>query len=205
MSNQDEQERAYMAQQDFETIMAQQDFETIVSQRERLNTAADTIATLTRERDEAVAGEREQHVRAELALGQVFRLEDLVREFRAQYPMGINPFLDDVYRGAAIALSPTETPVTRGAPSNVIHALVIPPKSDTRPAIGALPCPFCGSTDIHNWASTDHAGTGNPPSWSVMCFGCECEGPHETEEAVAITRWNDRRAAHPKESESGEK
>lgn len=64
-------------------------------------------------------------------------------------------------------------------------------RSDTRPAIGAAPCPFCASTDIHNWVSTDH---GEKPAWSVMCFGCECEGPHVDNKADAIRLWNTRPA-----------
>ncbi len=62
-------------------------------------------------------------------------------------------------------------------------------KSDTRPVEGAEPCPFCRSTDIHNWVSTDH---GENPAWSVMCFGCECEGPHTDDEQKAIDLWNQR-------------
>lgn len=66
-------------------------------------------------------------------------------------------------------------------------------RSDTRDAPGALPCPFCGSTDVHNWSSDDH-DPGNP-SWSMMCFSCECEGPHTDSEAAAIERWNSRAVA----------
>lgn len=63
--------------------------------------------------------------------------------------------------------------------------------SDTRPAPDADACPFCGSHDIHNWASTDHDPEGSQ-AWSVMCFGCECEGPHCADEAEAIRLWNQR-------------
>lgn len=62
-------------------------------------------------------------------------------------------------------------------------------KSDTRPAPGARGCPFCGSLDIHNWQSTDHDANA-APTWSVMCFGCESEGPHTDSEQTAIALWN---------------
>lgn len=61
-------------------------------------------------------------------------------------------------------------------------------KSVTVAAPGALPCPFCGSADVHNWASDDHG----PGCWSMMCFGCECEGPHTNSEAESVRLWNMR-------------
>lgn len=62
------------------------------------------------------------------------------------------------------------------------------PKSVTVDAPGALPCPFCGSADVHNWASNDHG----PGTWSMMCFGCECEGPHTDSQQQSIDMWNQR-------------
>lgn len=64
------------------------------------------------------------------------------------------------------------------------------PKSITKDAPGAKPCPFCGSDDIHNWSSDDHGA----PAWSVMCYGCECEGPHTPTEQEAIDLWNKRQS-----------
>lgn len=67
--------------------------------------------------------------------------------------------------------------------------------SITTDAPNAVSCPFCGSEDIHNWSSDDHDP--GKPSWSVMCYGCECEGPHTTSETEAIAAWNTRPEASP--------
>ena len=60
--------------------------------------------------------------------------------------------------------------------------------SVTKDAPGALRCPFCGSQDVHNWVSDDHG----PGSWSMMCFACECEGPHTDSEIESVALWNRR-------------
>lgn len=64
------------------------------------------------------------------------------------------------------------------------------PLSKTVPVVGCEPCPFCGSSNIHNWSSDDHDP--GSPSWSCMCFSCECEGPHCDDERESVERWNRR-------------
>lgn len=51
-----------------------------------------------------------------------------------------------------------------------------------------LPCPFCGSMKLENWASrprdADH------DIWCVFCHNCSCEGPETLDGETAVTAWN---------------
>lgn len=47
-----------------------------------------------------------------------------------------------------------------------------------------LPCPFCGSSELHEESGVD--------MFRVGCDDCFAEGPHGVDEQEAITAWNDR-------------
>ena len=60
------------------------------------------------------------------------------------------------------------------------------------------PCPFCGAALT---AATFTASTKG--SWGVKCIACEAEGPKADDDQVAISLWNERRAAPEKVTEGG--
>lgn len=122
-----------------------------------------------------------------LLIDCVFRLYDHARS--EMLPTDDIILIDDPRAGEPIVDLSMESrqAMIEGAPDGAV--IIFSKLSDTK-AIEGEPCPFCGSADIHNWSSDDH-DPGNQ-SWSVMCYNCECEGPHCTDEKEAIDRWNRR-------------
>ena len=62
----------------------------------RLRRQAKAFGTATHVRDELTAAADLIDQQA----AEIERLRDIVGQFRAHYPMGINPWLDDAYRAA---------------------------------------------------------------------------------------------------------
>jgi Lar family restriction alleviation protein len=54
------------------------------------------------------------------------------------------------------------------------------------------PCPFCGSSNVENWASRPRDAAQDV--WCVFCHSCNCEGPEAKTEAEAAASWNSRLA-----------
>lgn len=52
------------------------------------------------------------------------------------------------------------------------------------PPTDILPCPFCGSEELHEEDAVNY--------WLIGCDDCFAEGPHGVDRMEAIVAWNDR-------------